>query len=141
MECPVIECETIKHTLTGFIKVPLWHVLKINTPNRDPKIPSMLGEHYLRSRHSIQISQCYLQRELSFWKWLLLEKLWIFLPIDVKLNEKVMHSRMLGLLAFDWNAWMGSRMDYFAEMTKTKNTHSIQGLLYLCIVSMKFLLY
>ena len=27
---------------------------------------------------------------------------------------------MLGLLAFDWNAWMGSRMDHFAENEKNQ---------------------
>ena len=31
-----------------------------------------------------------------------------------------MHSRMLGLLAFDWNAWMGSRRDHFAENEKNQ---------------------
>ena len=27
---------------------------------------------------------------------------------------------MLGLLTFDWNAWMGSRMDHFAENDKNQ---------------------
>ena len=30
---------------------------------------------------------------------------------------------MIGLLAFDWNAWMGSRMEHFAENDK-KKTHT-----------------
>ena len=42
MECPVIECRTIKHTVKGFANVPSWHVLKINTPIRDPNVQSML---------------------------------------------------------------------------------------------------
>ena len=62
IDWPFIECVTLKHTITGFSNVPSWPVLKINTPKRDQNVPLMLVAHYLTSRHSIQISHCYLQR-------------------------------------------------------------------------------
>ena len=58
--------------------------------------------------------------KFTFWNWPMLEKLSIFFQIDAKLNEKVMHSRMLQLFAFYWNAWMGSKMDHFAEIDKNQ---------------------
>ena len=58
--------------------------------------------------------------KFTFWNWPMLEKLSIFFQIDAKLNEKVMHSRMFGLLAFERNALMGSRMDHFAEIDKNQ---------------------
>ena len=62
MDWPMFECAILKHTTTGFSNVPSLPVLKINTPKRDQNVPLMLIAHYLTSRHSIQISHCYLQR-------------------------------------------------------------------------------
>ena len=37
---------------------------------------------------------------------------------------------MLGLLAFDWNAWMGSRMEHFAENDKNQKHTLNTGTIY-----------
>ena len=82
--------------------------------------------------------------KFTFWNWPMLEKLSIFFQIDAKLNEKVMHSRMLQLFAFDWNAWMGSRMDHFAEIDKNQKQTLNTGtsLIYaVCIDAIEFQLF
>ena len=51
---------------------------------------------------------------------------------------------MLGLLAFDWNAWMGSRMDHFAEIDKNQKQTLNTGtsLIYaVCIDAIEFQLF
>ena len=51
---------------------------------------------------------------------------------------------MIGLLAFDWNAWMGSRMDHFAEIDKNQKQTLNTGtsLIYaVCIDAIEFQLF
>ena len=101
--------------LTGMLEwAPGWTILQ-KTP-KTKNTNSILGLLYI----CIISIEFKLFDNFTFWNWPMLEKLSIFFQIDAKLNEKVMHSRMLQLFAFDWNAWMGSKMDHFAEIDKNQ---------------------